>query len=47
MTPRSPTQRVRDIMSAVATIEQHRRRSQELGLDSDDPLVLDATTSEQ
>ena len=46
MTHRSARQRIDDILGAIATIADHRRRGEELGLDAGDLLLLDAVVRE-
>lgn len=42
MSPRSEGARVEDILRAIATIDDHRRRARGAGFTDDDPLLLDA-----
>jgi uncharacterized protein with HEPN domain len=42
VSPRSEQERVGDILTAIATIADHRRRAAHAGIDEGTPLVLDA-----
>jgi uncharacterized protein with HEPN domain len=46
VSPRSVRQRIDDILGAIDTIAEHRRRTKELGLQPGDPLLLDAVVRE-